>query len=313
MNRIDGKLVPFSANFHSLIVVPFLFIFKIIAEIWRESEFMKSFIEVTTILLPLLYAVTVGAYGRAFFTNSTSLEPVKRGLLLFTLCIHLWYLIARTVVFEHPPITTVFEIMSIISFSVSAAYMYLEIRTHIRGTGTFILVLALIFQIISSLFIKDLFEVKPVLRSILLGFHVSSALLGLTAFAISAVYGLLYLMLYHDIKASRFGVVYKRLPSLEILATLSFKSTFFGFILLSVAITIGFIWLPKAFQNFSYADPKLIGTLLIWTLYGIGLCAKKIVGWQGRRLVILAITGFAIAFFSMTIINMFFSGFHNFY
>lgn len=274
---------------------------------------MKYLIDGTTVLLPLLYMVTVWAYGRAFFTNAASLEPVKRGLLLLTLAIHLGYLLVRTIIFEHPPITTVFEIMSVISFSVSAAYMYLEMRTRIRGTGTFILILALFFQIISSIFIKDLFEVKPVLRSILLGFHVSSALLGLTAFAISAVYGLLYLMLYHDIKASRFGVIYKRLPSLEILATLSFKSTIFGFIFLSAAITIGFIWLPKAFQNFSYADPKLIGTFLIWVLYGIGLVAKNIAGWQGRRVVVLAITGFAIAFFSMTIINMFFSSFHNFY
>jgi ABC-type uncharacterized transport system permease subunit len=274
---------------------------------------MKILIDGMTILLPLLYGCTVWVYSRAFITNAASLEPIKRGLILSTLCIHLVYLVLRSIVFVHPPITTVFEIMSVISFCVSVAYLYLEIRTRVRGTGTFILVLALVFQIISSVFIKDLLEVKPVLRSTLLGFHVSSALLGLTAFAISAVYALLYLMLYHDIKANRFGVIYKRLPSLEILATLSFKSTIFGFIFLSIAITIGFIWLPQAFQNFSYADPKLIGTFLIWALYGIGLLSKKIGGWQGRRLMILAITGFAISFFSMTIINMFFSSFHNFY
>ncbi|MGD0338992.1 MAG: cytochrome c biogenesis protein CcsA [Bacteroidota bacterium] len=274
---------------------------------------MKNLIDGTTILLPLLYTFTVWIYARAFFTNAASLEPVKRGFLLITLCIHLAYLLLRTVVFGHPPITTVFEIMSVISFSVSVAYLYLEMRTRVRGTGTFIIVLALFFQVVSSIFIKDLYEVKPVLRSTLLGFHVSTALLGLTAFAISAVYGSLYLMLYHDIKANRFGVIYKRLPSLEILTTLSFKSTIFGFILLTTAITIGFIWLPRAFQSFSYTDPKLIGTFLIWALYGIGLLAKKIGGLHGRRLMILAITGFVIAFFSMTIINMFFSSFHNFY
>ena len=274
---------------------------------------MKTLIDSITILLPFLYGFTVWAYARTFFTNASWLEPVKRGLILTTVCLHLIYLILRTVAFVHPPITTVFEIMTIVALSISVAYLYLEIRTRVRGTGTFILILAFVFQLISSLFIKDLLEVKPVLRSNLLGIHVSSALLGLTAFAISAAYGLLYLMLYHDIRANRFGVIYKRLPSLEILSTLSFNSTIFGFIFLSIAITVGFIWLPQAYESFSYADPKLIGTFLIWTLYGIGLLSKRIGGWQGRRLMILVITGFAISFFSMTIINIFFSSFHNFY
>ncbi len=274
---------------------------------------MKPIIDGMTVLLPLLYAVTVAVYARAFITNAVSLEPVQRALLVLTLGIHFCYLILRTLMFNHPPITSVFEIMSVISFSISVAYLYLEIQTRVRGTGMFILVLALIFQLISSAFIKDLLEVNPVLRSALLGFHVTSATLGYTAFAISAVYGLLYLMMYHEVKANPFGVIYKRLPSLEILATLSFTSMIFGFIFLSAAIVVGFIWLPRAFANFSYADPKLIGTFLIWALYGIGLVARKIGKWQGRRLVVLAITGFAIAFFSMTVINLFFSGFHKFY
>lgn len=93
---------------------------------------MKNLIDVTTILLPLLYACTVWVYTRAFITNAASLEPVKKGLLLLTLCVHLGYLLVRTLVFEHPPITTVFEIMSVISFSVSIAYLYLEMRTRVR-------------------------------------------------------------------------------------------------------------------------------------------------------------------------------------
>jgi ABC-type transport system involved in cytochrome c biogenesis permease subunit len=43
------------------------------------------------------------------------------------------------------------------------------------------------------------------------------------------------------------------------------------------------------------------------------LTAKRIFGWQGKRIVVLSMFGFALAMFSITVINMFFSGFHKFY
>jgi len=106
---------------------------------------------------------------------------------------------------------------------------------------------------------------------------------------------------------------YPQLPSLEVLESMSFRATILGFAFLSLAILVGFIWLPRAFESFSYADPKLLVTVSIWLLYGIGFSARTIGRWQGRRVVILALCGFAIVFLSMTVVNVFFSGFHNFY
>ena len=74
----------------------------------------------------------------------------------------------------------------------------------------------------------------------------------------------------------------------------------------------GFVWLPQAFTSFSYADPKLLGTIVIWSMYGIGILAKRRGNLRGRSVMVLSICAFAIALFSMTIINMFFSGFHRF-
>jgi hypothetical protein len=48
-------------------------------------------------------------------------------------------------------------------------------------------------------------------------------------------------------------------------------------------------------------------------MYGVGLGAKKTIGWQGRKIMILSIIAFAISFFSLTIINVYFSAFHKFY
>ena len=265
------------------------------------------------ILLPLLYAVTVWLYGKAFFSDYEVGKRLKTSSLAFAVLTHAIYLIVRTVVFNHPPITTVAEIMSLIAFSTGASYWVIEFLTRVKNTGYFILVLAFFFQLGSSIFIQDLTEVNPILRSNWLGVHVSSALLGYTAITISAVYGFLYLMLYHNMKSKRFGVVYAKLPNLETLERMSFVSIVVGFLFISVAIVIGIVWLPTAYDNFSYFDAKLLGTLAVWLLYGVGLVTKKALGWQGRRIMMLSLAAFFLSFFSLTAINIFLTSFHNFY
>lgn len=288
---------------------------------------LALFVDVLVVVMPLLYAVLVTLYAIAFFTNASAIERWKTRFLLGTVLCHLFYIGVRTAAFDHPPITTVFEIMTMLAACIAIAYAYIELRTkaalsaerspqeagQAANTGFFILLLAFIFQTVSSLYIKDLIELQPILRSRLLGFHVSAALLGYTAISLSAVYGFLYLMLYHEIKSSRFGVIYTRLPNLEILEKMSRRAEVFGFVMLSVAIIVGLVWLPRAFEEFSYWDPKLIGTLAIWVLYAISLTAKRTLGWQGRKVMIVSLIAFGFVFLSMTVINLYLSGFHSFY
>lgn len=233
-------------------------------------------------------------------------------MLLGIIILHLVYLLDRTVAFDHPPVTTVFEIFTVLSFCIAAAYMFIERRSKAKETGYFILNIAFFFQVGSSLFIKDLLEVPEILRSNWFGLHVTSALLGYAAITISAVYGFLYLMLYHQIKVNNLGVIYKKLPNLETLEKMNFTAVTMAFGLLTLAIIVGFIWLQRTFSDYSLSDPKLIGTLIIWGVYGIGIIAKKTGELKGRKVMILSVAGFVIAVFSMTVINMFFSGFHKF-
>jgi ABC-type uncharacterized transport system permease subunit len=143
--------------------------------------------------------------------------------------------------------------------------------------------------------------------------HVSCALIGYAAITIAGAYSFMYLMLYHEMKASRFGVIYKKLPTLESLERMTMTAIKLVVALLGVAICFGIVWLHHVYQNAHYDDPKLIGTVIVWIMYGSLVIAKKYFGVQGRKVMILSITGFLISIFSMTIINIFFSGFHKFY
>jgi ABC-type uncharacterized transport system permease subunit len=264
-------------------------------------------------LLPLFYAATVWAYAKAFFRNSPTAKKVKTKLLVGTVICHFIYLLLRTIDLDHPPITNIFEILSVLAFTTAVAYLAIEYMTKVKSTGYFVLIISFFFQLISTVLIHEMVIVNPVLRNRLLGFHVTSALLGYSAFAISAVYGFLYIMLYHHIKSKRFGVIYDNLPNLEKLERMATLAVITGFFLLTVAIIVGIAWLPYAFEHYSYLDPKLVGTMVIWLMYGVGILAKRSVGWQGRKIMVLSIVGFAITMLSLTVINVFLSGFHNFY
>jgi ABC-type uncharacterized transport system permease subunit len=274
---------------------------------------MRVLVNCLVLVVPLLYAGLVTLYAVSFFGALPSVERLKRPALLGTILIHLAYLFARTATFDHPPITSVFEIMTVLAACIAIAYTYIEVRTQVTNTGFFILVLALVFQVVSSLFIRDLTVIPVYLHSLVLGFHVSTALLGYTAISLSAVYGFLYLLLYSEIKSSRFGLIYSRLPNLEMLETMSHKAVVFGFVTLSLAIGIGVMWLPRVFKDFSYLDPKLVGTMVIWFLYAVGLGAKRRLGLQGRKMMILSLVAFGFVFLSMTVINLYLSGFHSFH
>jgi len=271
--------------------------------------------EVTNFLnycLPFLYALSFGVYLLDFFKDLKKLGHVKRLFLFITLLLHSIYLVLRTLAFDHPPITNVFEIFTVLACCISFSYFVLELVTDIRGTGLFIIILSLLFQIVSSSFISEQ-SFSPLLKSRLLGFHVFSALLGYSGITISAVYGFLYLRLYSELRQSTFGLVFQRLPNLEILEELSFYAAIIGFIMLSVAMAIGLIWLPlEPSIKFTYTDPKLIGTGLVWLLYGTGIFSKISGKWQGKKVVVFSIAGFLIAICSTIATNFIAKSFHSF-
>lgn len=270
-------------------------------------------LDIINLLLPFAYFFTFAVYAYDFFKEKKSLSNSKRIFLFVTLILHISYLLIRTVEFDHPPITNKFEIFSILAFAISFSYFILELLTDVRGTGVFILLFALIFQVISSLFIENNYVVPEVLRNRLLGLHVVSALLGYSGITISAVYGLLFLVLYKNLKSSKFGLIFNRLPSLEILEKLSFNSLLIGFVLLTIAIVIGIIWLPTAFPNFSYGDPKLIGTGIVWIIYGAGILSKFLANWYGKKVILFSLAGFLFAVISLILTTTLATTFHSFY
>ena len=274
-------------------------------------------VDVLNIALPFLYAIAVICYGVSFFKNK-SVNPraacfLKRPVLITIIIVQTTYFVLRSIKYHHAPITSGYEIMTLLAFSITLTYLYIEMKTGVMDTGFFIMVIAFVMQVISTIFITEITEINPVLKNWLLGFHVSFALIGYSAITIAGIYGFLYLMLYHNLKKNQFGSFYKKLPSLQLMEKLSYNAIVFGCIFLAMTLIIGFVWLPKAIKDFSYTDPKLVSTIVIWLIYTAVIISKRTGRMQSKTVMTIAFYGFIFAIFSVAVVNIFLTSFHRFY
>ncbi len=272
---------------------------------------MYNAIIILQIALPVLYLATTWRYGREFYNNDFRSSQLKPHYLITTLGFHFLYLLLRTAEFRHVPVTSPAELLSVLGFTLAGAYIFIEYITKVKNTGFFVLVISSFLVTIASIFSPNKYGVLDIFKSELLSFHIVSALLGYSAFVLSAIYGLLYMMLYKKLRTRTFDNIYRNLPSLEALESLVWKSVLVGFFAFTFVLIVGFIWLPQAFPNITYTDPKVITTLIIWLIYAIGIIFKKIIGFQGKKLAVISIVGFVITFLSMALTNAI-SGFHRF-
>jgi ABC-type uncharacterized transport system permease subunit len=272
---------------------------------------LHATISLLNTLLPMLYAIAALAYLVDFFRDDPLAEKAAWPLLVLVVALHATYLALRTSLYEHIPLASMFEVMTVVAFAVAVVYLYVEYRTKTHKTGMFLITFSFVFQTISSAFIKTTGDFPVILRSPLFGIHTGSAVIGYTAFAVSAIYGVLYLLLYHDLKASRFGVFYQRLPSLDILAKMSLRAAVFGVVFLTSTILFGAIWASQKFPNF-YEDPKFIMTLVVWSIYVLGILLHYGRGWAGKRTVYFSLFGFALIVFSMIAARYWLPSFHGF-
>ncbi|NIS80350.1 MAG: hypothetical protein GTO14_09125, partial [Anaerolineales bacterium] len=98
-------------------------------------------------------------------------------------------LVRRGLIAGHWPLTNRYEVALCISWSILAIYLLLEVSWRQRGTGGYVLAIALIMMVYAQTRPADeriIFPLLPVLRSIWLQIHVLCTLIAYGAFGVAA-------------------------------------------------------------------------------------------------------------------------------
>lgn len=145
----------------------------------------------------------------------------------------------------------------------------------------------------------------------------TTALIGYAAFALAAVYAVLYLLLYGELKGSRVGLIFQRLPSLEVLSRHNYGALLFGWISLTLAIAVGMFWSNwlNATDQMDIAllsDPKFLSTLMVWLLFGLCVIGHYLMRWSNRVLAWVSLVTFLLMLTSSFAVNLVLRSFHTF-
>ena|SRR2546426_2082610 len=272
---------------------------------------MQFLVPLLTTLLPVLYALSVAAYARAYTRDGGALDRLGPMTLRAAVLLHIFYLSVRGVLEGHLPLASVYDFLSATGLSMAVVYLYVESREGVRTTGVFVLPFVFLIQIVSSAYGGRATPDPVPLRPIWFELHTLTAVLGYSAFAVSAIYGVLFLLLYRDIKANRFSFFFRRMPPLEALGQMNIRAAEGGLALLTLAIALGVGWLWRSGTG-SLTDPKIWFTLFVWCVFAFSILAYHRFGWRGPRAIYMSLVGFTTLLLSRVAVDLFFHSFHSF-
>lgn len=273
---------------------------------------MGTFLDLATLLLPLLYLAAALAYGFVFFASHPTAGRVATPALRGAVAFHLAYLVGLVLEHRQLPAATVSQALSIVAFAVAVVYVYVEWHGRERSTGFWMVSLVFFFQLLSSILSRPNPPQREIFHDPLFAAHVSLALLGYAAFVVGAAYAFLFLQLYRDLKAGRFSTFYGKLPPLEVLERMMLGALSVGFVALTGAVIAGAFYAEQLYHNSWMRDPKILATVATWTLYAAALLLRRLRHWQGRQMAFASLAGLGAILFSLVAVNFFFTDFHEF-
>ena len=172
--------------------------------------------------------------------TSTTLAAVGAGLSS-----HLVALVLATASRNRLPFADVGSATSLLAFLVGIAFLASYVKYRIMTLGIFILPLIFVLTLGSLLQGEVDFESAP-FRTRWLIVHTSSLFVGYAALFVTFVASLMYLIQEKELKSRKPRAFYYRLPSLEILDDLAFKTLILGL----PFVTLGIIsWLSLGCSN----------------------------------------------------------------
>ena len=221
------------------------------------------------------------------------------------------YLISHDV--GHIPVSNLYEVFIMFAVMTAMLYLHYERRYNNRAMGAFVLtvVSAAVGFLLWYTFERGAHEIQPLvpaLQSYWMKIHVPANFIGYGAFALAAMLGVAYLLL----ESFPGGKMAARLPSLEVLDDIMYKSIALGFAFFTVATVLGAMWAAEAWGGYWSWDPKETWALIVWLNYAAWLHLRLTKGWRGKPLAWWAIVGLFVTLFAFLGVNMFLSGLHSY-
>ena len=282
---------------------------------------MIVLLSVFKVLLPLVYLVVWGSYMWLFLADHPTARRWCTRLALIAVFLHIGAIVIQSLVLQRLPMGAPLEFASLLAVAMLATYLVIEQRLNAKGTGFVVTGMAFLMEFIAASFSTSAPAASPLLKDPGFAGHAVLVLLSYTALSLSFLYAILYLVQSRQLVRRQFGLLFRRLPSLETLERMSVGAVKLGVPLMFASLCLGHLWMydlrdhmpPEVADQLSPYDPKIMVSWAIFLGYTLGLIGYRFFGWRGRKMNVLAVITFLSILVALGVVQHFFPSFHKFY
>jgi len=183
---------------------------------------------------------------------------------------------------------------SFLSLLIMAGFLivYLVYRTSSPGIVVFPLVFLLTLTAASGQ--QPILLTSQVVAKGWLFAHILLIFVGYASLLISFSASVLYLVQERSLKSKNPGML-SRLPALEVMDNIGYRSLLLGFPCMTVGLILGIILAQATYHKIDFLDPIFFLSILMWFVYLLLVYTRWNAGWRGRRVAYLAAGAFVVA------------------
>lgn len=274
---------------------------------------LQSIGQTLNYLLPALYLGVTYFYYMIYTGRSREWAMKSSWVLAILLIINGTEILIRNLVLGTMPLSNAHDAYSFLAFSLLFVYLIIEMGMKEKGSGLFIMFFGFLLQVVALRYLSWEPETSPLLSNPSFAIHASLAIMGYTAFSLSAIYALLYLIQQRNLKSRNLGKLFNQLPALNYLERLTTRSTLVGIILMGIALIFAHRMARITIGSYWPSDPKVIMSDAVWVIYLVGYLLARLLKWRGKRQAYVALSLFILLIVGAGLVIIGTETFHQFY
>ncbi|WP_019814994.1 c-type cytochrome biogenesis protein CcsB [Saccharomonospora saliphila] len=247
-------------------------------------------------------------------TRPERLGRMGVALTVLAVLLHLAALVLRGMATSRVPWGNMYEYIMAICLVTVIAWLVMLRRYPVRHLSAFVLLPVVILMFVGGTMLYAVAApLQPALQSYWLVIHVAAAAASSGVFLVPGVASLLYLVrARHERNPASFSRFGPRLPALEVLDRIAYRTTVFAFPVFTFGVLCGAVWAEAAWGRFWGWDPKETVAFVAWVVYAAYLHSRATAGWRGTRAAAINVVGFAVTVFNLFFVNLVSAGLHSY-
>lgn len=208
-------------------------------------------------------------------------------------------------------LSSLHQVENLLGWLLMGLFLIVYVFYKTTSTGLFVIPSVFLLSLSAALAQVPPHFVSAYARNGWIAAHVALILTGYAALFLSFASSLLYLLQERSLKSKRVSGWLNRLPSLQTIDDIGYKTLLLGFPFITIGLITGSVLAQADLGSGYLRDPKILLSMVMWVLYVGLLYSRWSSGWRGRRAAYFASSAF-LAAVCVWVANFVSSGWHRF-